>query len=479
MDTGLHSRSGEAIATGAASSGLGRLSPGSDAKTSRLWLGLARLAGAAALAAVSVLVALTACDRLVAYLDPGVAALRGEANTHRLLAQKEFAVWMRSNALGFRERRLPSPKPPGVVRVVALGDSFTQGYGVAASQAYTRHLESLLRRRDPEHGYEVVNLGVQGTNTLDHRRHLEEVGLAYQPDIVLVAVMANDVGDIATLRETGRRFLPEVMREARAAVLEVRPWVKRLVQSLWPALYGYAAQALARRAPAERRPTAAGERGELAAGLQATASLAAPPHDAAATAQSRWREILLELAGRYHRRADVEARLASLPPGTVSEIAPVLAGTYRHEVAPDQGPMRLLMAMVRPEAFLEMAFVPERHEAAWVEMEGALREIHRTARSAGARAVLIYIPAAFQVSPEPLPLLESQGFVTDPRTLVDTSFADRLRRFAGAEEIDFVDLLGPLRARARHRLYFPEDMHWTPAGHRLAAATIADAVAAP
>jgi len=79
----------------------------------------------------------------------------------RRIERAEFSVDVRLNALGFREPHLPSPKPPGVLRVVALGDSFTQGYGVEEHQAWPRRLETVLDARHPGR-YEVVNLGVPG-----------------------------------------------------------------------------------------------------------------------------------------------------------------------------------------------------------------------------------------------------------------------------------------------------------------------------
>src|SRR5262249_10093165 len=63
-------------------------------------------------------------------------------------------------------------------RAVALGDSFTQGFGVQEQQAWPRRLETLLDARRPGR-YEVVNLGVPGTNPRDHLDHLESLGFAW------------------------------------------------------------------------------------------------------------------------------------------------------------------------------------------------------------------------------------------------------------------------------------------------------------
>src|SRR5258708_39969473 len=54
-----------------------------------------------------------------------------------------WAVEFRYNALRFRDAPL-GPKPPGVRRVMVLGDSFTEGQGVKEPDTYPRRLESLL-----------------------------------------------------------------------------------------------------------------------------------------------------------------------------------------------------------------------------------------------------------------------------------------------------------------------------------------------
>jgi hypothetical protein len=127
--------------------------------------------GQLAIALLSAFLTLTALDRAVAFFDLDYRPARGRENDVRRLEHAEFAVNVRLNALGFREPRLPSPKPPGVLRVVALGDSFTQGYGVEEDEAWPRRLETALDARHPGR-YQVVNLGVPGTNPRDHLGHL-------------------------------------------------------------------------------------------------------------------------------------------------------------------------------------------------------------------------------------------------------------------------------------------------------------------
>src|SRR4029453_8146836 len=106
--------------------------------------------------------------------------------------------------------------------IVVLGDSFTQGYGVEEHEAYPRVLEGLLD------GVEVINLGVGGSCPLDYAANFEEVGRAYEPDLVLVGLMANDVSDVFYLRERGARLLSSLLHEEQDRLTDSRPLWKRL-----------------------------------------------------------------------------------------------------------------------------------------------------------------------------------------------------------------------------------------------------------
>jgi lysophospholipase L1-like esterase len=97
---------------------------------------------------------------------------------------------VRVNADGFRDRAYARARPAGVRRIVVLGDSIAMGTGLAVEQTFPKRLEELLA---PEH-VEVLNLAVGGYDVLQEIAVLEQIGLAYQPDLVLVAFCINDVG---------------------------------------------------------------------------------------------------------------------------------------------------------------------------------------------------------------------------------------------------------------------------------------------
>ena len=98
------------------------------------------------------------------------------------------------NAQGYRDKERTPAKPPGVHRIVSLGDSFAWGASVEFEDAYPQRLERSLTRRRREN-WEVVNLALPGMNTVDHAAQLTEEGFAYGPDVVLLGYVMNDSED--------------------------------------------------------------------------------------------------------------------------------------------------------------------------------------------------------------------------------------------------------------------------------------------
>ena len=100
-----------------------------------------------------------------------------------------FAVATRYNRLRFRDVE-PAPKPPGVRRVVVVGDSFTEGQGVKEADTLARRLEGLLNRGGGG-GWEVRNCGRRGK---DFPLLFEgfEAALTLEPDVVVYAMVLND-----------------------------------------------------------------------------------------------------------------------------------------------------------------------------------------------------------------------------------------------------------------------------------------------
>ncbi|HZH28821.1 MAG TPA: arylesterase [Azospirillaceae bacterium] len=76
------------------------------------------------------------------------------------------------------------------LRIVALGDSLTAGYGLNEEDGFTRQLERALRAKG--HEVEILNAGVSGDTTAGGLARLDWT-LADKPDAVIVELGANDM----------------------------------------------------------------------------------------------------------------------------------------------------------------------------------------------------------------------------------------------------------------------------------------------
>ena len=109
-----------------------------------------------------------------------------------------WAVEVRYNALRFRDVP-PAPRPPGVRRVVVLGDSFAEGQGVKEGG----HAGARARAFAREAGARALRGQELRPPRLDFPEIYEsfEEALAYEPDLVIYALTLNDAVQPAEFRE--------------------------------------------------------------------------------------------------------------------------------------------------------------------------------------------------------------------------------------------------------------------------------------
>jgi lysophospholipase L1-like esterase len=112
---------------------------------------------------------------------------------------------LRTDERGVRVPAEPRPPAaPGALRVVALGDSHTFGWGVSYEDTFAARL---ARRFETDHpggpAVEVVNLGVPGYNTHQEVESLAAKGLTPRPDLVVMLADRNDLG-LAAFIQTPR-----------------------------------------------------------------------------------------------------------------------------------------------------------------------------------------------------------------------------------------------------------------------------------
>src|SRR5271155_4902179 len=104
--------------------------------------------------------------------------------------QREGSSYVRINADGFRGPDYTRPKPPGVIRVAVLGDSYVEAIQVAEDKTFTAVTRRELAQCPAFKGkaVEAINFGVDGYGTAQELMTLQHKVWAYQPDIVVLAV---------------------------------------------------------------------------------------------------------------------------------------------------------------------------------------------------------------------------------------------------------------------------------------------------
>ena len=96
------------------------------------------------------------------------------------------------NRLGFRGPAPQTTRPAGARRMAILGDSFTYGLGVSASETYPALLERLLDEMPRSPGWEVLNLGVTAYSAREEAIALEAKAMPLEPDLIVVGYVLND-----------------------------------------------------------------------------------------------------------------------------------------------------------------------------------------------------------------------------------------------------------------------------------------------
>jgi len=131
-------------------------------------------------------------DRVAgAFLDRGAAGeglIFPPKSTFRYQTP-EFDFTADINTLGFRDREFDLNQD-GETRILAVGDSFTYGWGVGAGESWPKLLEARLRHMG--HGVEVANLGQPGASPAAYARIVDKAIPLLKPDLVIVGILQGD-----------------------------------------------------------------------------------------------------------------------------------------------------------------------------------------------------------------------------------------------------------------------------------------------
>ena len=140
---------------------------------------------------------------------------------------------VRINSRGLRGREIQEAKPSGTYRIAGLGDSVMFGWGVDQDEPYLAVLEEKLNAsRQGQRTFEVLNFAVPGYNTAIEAAVFEHKALAFDPDLVILNFIPNDIK------------LPHFLQKPRD-LWTLRHWYLRdLVDTRWRLLTRYKDESL-------------------------------------------------------------------------------------------------------------------------------------------------------------------------------------------------------------------------------------------
>ena len=122
-------------------------------------------------------------DADVGFLNRPYSVAKGRAST----GEFEYEY------LGFRDVEHDEGKPKGVFRILGLGDSFTYGAGARFEEIYLTRTGAQLKEQGVN--AEVINQATTFSWPAMERRIFDKYGKRYDPDVVVVGFLPNDIID--------------------------------------------------------------------------------------------------------------------------------------------------------------------------------------------------------------------------------------------------------------------------------------------
>lgn len=111
------------------------------------------------------------------------------------ISNSEFSYDFNYNSLGLRNEEISLAKKQGEHRVIALGDSFTEGFGAPKDSTWPALFEHTLRTEN-NLNINCINAGVANSDPIYSLKLLEDKLIDYKPDLVILAINGSDIRDV-------------------------------------------------------------------------------------------------------------------------------------------------------------------------------------------------------------------------------------------------------------------------------------------
>ena len=317
----------------------------------------------------------------------------------------EFRVVVKSNALGFRGEECTAAKG-GRYRIVAIGDSFTMGWGLNLDDTWTTLLEQRLNASAPT--VEVLNLGQGGADAEADVRNARKAIPVLKPDLVLVCLLQGD--DLFQIVER--------MKRGDAPPVDLSRWERSTAGSIMAFV-----------------------RGRLFPNLLST--------KVKTTVTATWKETAERI--QQNLTEEQRRRYETIDPGA-------RAAFLRGEL----NPIVLQTAILFPDYYVRLddPTLPDARKGIERTAE-CLREIADLAAAHGGKTLVVSVPYRAYVSAGDGEALRKLGYSIPASLARSNGAATAIREASVLAGLECWDVTLPVREEARSRaLYFGMDGHF-------------------
>jgi lysophospholipase L1-like esterase len=366
-----------------------------------------------------------ALDRVLGLFVPQTAQMSGlifPPNARHEFKTLEFSFILETNSFGFRDREFDPQRATGR-RILAIGDSFTYGWGVEGGQSWPKVLESRLRADGQD--VEIANLGKPGASPQNYAEIAEKATPLFKPDLIIIAVLQGD--DLAQMEQSIQPASSAENKKPREPNA-----VRRGLQTMAAWLYPHFISLLNDRV----KP--------------------APSLD-------------------YQWKEDARLFLAGMTPEGRARYESLDAQIKDAFINGELNPGLVYLSIIKPDYFLQTLDVNSTKVKALVsEMSKQLARIKSIALKNNAEVIVISVPYGVYVDPRSFKSRQRLGFSVVPEMLTTSAEDDAIRSASQMAGIQFYEVTSEFRqASIDTAMFFDLDGHFNPAGHKLFADALA------
>ena len=356
----------------------------------------------------------------------------------------EFQYPFVTNSLGLRDDETPLLKPSGTKRIVVLGDSFTEGAGVAAENTYL----SFLERKFAAQGQtvELISCALSGTGPLKQARLYFSICNQYNPDLVIWALHPNDVTETVPDTLVADIDLFDVERTGFA----------RIAHALWPRLTVLIEKARS------------GEGVATVNSEPPTVVMPIPPRtpqplSVPVSETELVQTVTAEAEKRGLSQAEIDGWVNSLPLELVTASEDELFNGYI-----------LASGLLNPSYWTESFNLTGgyRGEEKTTVMLSLMNEVIRRLNESDTPVAVVLIPSAFQYDSRYGAVWSDVGVVTEDWSSAPTQYELLIDNWTLQNNLPYYNLTPDFQgliAQQPDGWYYPIDGHWTKDGHEKSA----------